>query len=98
MHFHYLMQSPLIDDSNLTCISAALDEFHANKHVIITAGVRWGKGNMTINNWYIPKLELMQNIVPSIGSSGVNTQWLKKCLNIYVFSCNCFSVSRGVGL
>ncbi|KAG1860979.1 hypothetical protein C8R48DRAFT_774239 [Suillus tomentosus] len=52
MHFHYLVQSPCIDDDNLARISAALDEFHANKHAIITAGVRWGKGNTTIDNWF----------------------------------------------
>jgi hypothetical protein len=75
MHFRYLVQSPCIDDDNLARISAALDEFHANKHAIITAGVRRGKGNTTIDNWYIPKLELMQNIVPSIRSSGVISQW-----------------------
>ncbi|KAG1765452.1 hypothetical protein EDD22DRAFT_775043, partial [Suillus occidentalis] len=75
MHFRYLMQSPCIDDDNLICISAALEKFHVNKHTIITAGVHQRKDNMAINNWYIPKLELMQNIVPSIHSSGVIGQW-----------------------
>ncbi|KAG2139639.1 uncharacterized protein EDB93DRAFT_1253055 [Suillus bovinus] len=75
MHFCYLVQSPHIDDDNLAHISAALDEFHVNKHAIITAGVCHGKGNTTIDNWYIPKLKLMQNIVPSICSSGIIGQW-----------------------
>ncbi|KAG0703857.1 hypothetical protein DFH29DRAFT_981702 [Suillus ampliporus] len=75
MHFRYLVQSPRIDDNDLARISAALDEFHANKHAIITASIRRGKGNTAINNWHIPKLELMQNIVPSIRSSGVIGQW-----------------------
>ncbi|KAG0693675.1 hypothetical protein DFH29DRAFT_881277 [Suillus ampliporus] len=75
LHFHYLVQSPRIDDHDIRRISAALAEFHANKHAIISAGVRQGKGRTVINNWHIPNLELMQNIVPSIHSSGVMGQW-----------------------
>ncbi|KAG1823934.1 uncharacterized protein BJ212DRAFT_1296451 [Suillus subaureus] len=75
MHFHYLMQSPHIDNDNLAHISAALDEFHVNKHAIITAGVHQGKGSTAIDNWHIPKIELMQSIVPSIHSSGMIGQW-----------------------
>ncbi|KAG1859854.1 hypothetical protein C8R48DRAFT_774570 [Suillus tomentosus] len=37
MHFRYLMQSLCIDDKNLGHITAALSEFHANKHAIIAA-------------------------------------------------------------
>ncbi|KAG1838120.1 hypothetical protein C8R48DRAFT_551905, partial [Suillus tomentosus] len=58
MHFRYLVQSPSIDDRDLTRITATLDEFHANKHAIIAAGVRQGKGGKVIDNWHIPKLEL----------------------------------------
>ncbi|KAG2125087.1 hypothetical protein DEU56DRAFT_744061 [Suillus clintonianus] len=75
MHFNYLVQSPCIDDKDLSRITAALDEFHANKHAIIAAGVRRGKGGKVIDNWQIPKLELMQSIVPSIRNSGVIAQW-----------------------
>ncbi|KAG0699464.1 hypothetical protein DFH29DRAFT_1001980 [Suillus ampliporus] len=75
LHFHYLMQSPHIDDHNIRHISAALADFHANKHAIISTGVCQGKGHTVINNWHIPKLELMQNIVPSICSSGIMGQW-----------------------
>ncbi|KAG1875904.1 hypothetical protein C8R48DRAFT_745572 [Suillus tomentosus] len=75
MHFCYLVQSLHIDDSNLAHISAALDEFHANKHEIITAGVHRGKGSTAIDNWHIPKLELMQSIIPSISNSGMIGQW-----------------------
>jgi hypothetical protein len=75
LHFHYLVQSPCINNDDVCRISAALDEFHTNKDAIINAGVRRGKGHTVINNWYIPKLELMQNIVPSIRSSGVMGQW-----------------------
>ncbi|KAG1812778.1 uncharacterized protein BJ212DRAFT_1276051 [Suillus subaureus] len=38
MDFCYLVQSPWIDDNVLRHISAALDEFHANKHAIIAGG------------------------------------------------------------
>ncbi|KAG2139769.1 hypothetical protein DEU56DRAFT_912033 [Suillus clintonianus] len=75
MHFRYLVQSPHIYNNDLAHISAALDEFHVSKHAIITAGIHWGKGNTAINNWHIPKLELMQNIVPSIHRSGIIGQW-----------------------
>ncbi|KAG1768243.1 hypothetical protein EV702DRAFT_979542, partial [Suillus placidus] len=75
LHFHYLVQSPRINDDDICRISAALDEFHANKDAIINAGVRRGKDHTVINNWYIPKLELMQSIMPSIRSSGVMGQW-----------------------
>ncbi|KAG1835925.1 hypothetical protein DFJ58DRAFT_719208 [Suillus subalutaceus] len=73
--FRYRVQSPRIDDDDIRRISGALDEFHSNKDSIIAAGVRRGKGNRPIANWHIPKLELMQNIVPSIRNSGVIRQW-----------------------
>ncbi|KAG1853809.1 hypothetical protein C8R48DRAFT_749594 [Suillus tomentosus] len=38
IHFHYLIQSPRINDHNIHRISAALDKFHANKHAIISTG------------------------------------------------------------
>ncbi|KAG2336846.1 hypothetical protein BDR05DRAFT_1005492 [Suillus weaverae] len=75
MQFHYLAQSPHLDDDNLKCISGTLQEFHANKDAIIDTGARWGKGNRPITHWHIPKLELMQSIVPSICTSGVTRQW-----------------------
>lgn len=75
MDFRYLVQSPQINDDDLIRISAALDEFHAYKDAIIAAGVRRGKGSKAINNWHIPKLELMQSVIPSIRNSGVTSQW-----------------------
>ncbi|KAG1887913.1 uncharacterized protein F5891DRAFT_1132056 [Suillus fuscotomentosus] len=50
MHFHYLIQSPHINDHDICRISAALDEFHANKHAIISTGVRRGKSRTVIDN------------------------------------------------
>ncbi|KAG1836785.1 hypothetical protein DFJ58DRAFT_846769 [Suillus subalutaceus] len=69
------LHSPSIDKNDLVRISAALNEFHANKDAIIDARVRRGKANKVISNWYIPKLELMQSVVPSIRNSGVTAQW-----------------------
>ena len=52
-----------------------LTDFHKHKDSILTADARRGKGNWLIDNWYIPKLELMQNIAPSVRHSGVAIQW-----------------------
>ncbi|KAG1838044.1 hypothetical protein DFJ58DRAFT_734059 [Suillus subalutaceus] len=75
MDFQYLVQSPVIDDIQLTRISTALEEFHANKDAIIDGGFCRGQRGGVIENWYIPKLELMQSIVPSIRNTGVSLQW-----------------------
>ncbi|KAG1884486.1 uncharacterized protein F5891DRAFT_971192 [Suillus fuscotomentosus] len=75
MDFRYLVQSPVIDDILLARISTALDHFHANKDAIIEGGFRRGQRGGVIENWYIPKLELMQSIVPSIRNTGVPLQW-----------------------
>ncbi|KAG1800382.1 uncharacterized protein HD556DRAFT_1430435 [Suillus plorans] len=75
MDFRYLIQSPVINDIQLTRISTALEEFHANKDAIIDGGFRRGQRGGVIENWYIPKLELMQSIVPSIRNTGVPLQW-----------------------
>ncbi|KAG2368012.1 hypothetical protein BDR07DRAFT_1372496 [Suillus spraguei] len=75
MQFRYLVQLPCIDEEDLKCISSTLAEFHAKKDAIIAAGARWGSGNRVINNWYIPKLELMQSIIASIHNSGIIGQW-----------------------
>lgn len=75
MQFCYLVQSPHLDDDDLRCISGALHEFHANKDAIIDAGACRGKGNRPITHWHIPKLELMQSVVPSICTSGITRQW-----------------------
>lgn len=75
MDFRYRVQAYRISDTDLTLISAALDDFHANKHAILEHGGRRGKGKKVIDNWYIPKLELMQSIVPSIKRVGATIQW-----------------------
>ncbi|KAG1846443.1 hypothetical protein F4604DRAFT_1936430 [Suillus subluteus] len=64
-----------VDKEDLKCISSTLAEFHTKKDAIIAAGAHWGSGNRVINNWYIPKLELMESIIASIHNSGVIGQW-----------------------
>ena len=74
MDFRYLAQSMQIDEQMCAKIDAALKEFHAHKNSIIAAGARRGK-NHVINNWYIPKLEFLQSVVPSIRTNGIALQW-----------------------
>lgn len=73
--FWYLSQAREIDDEGCAIISAVLDEFHQHKSAIIKAGARVGKGNRPIDNWYIPKLELMQSVVPNIRANGAPIQY-----------------------
>ncbi|KAF8801574.1 hypothetical protein BYT27DRAFT_7261911 [Phlegmacium glaucopus] len=74
MDFHYLAQSMQIDEPMCAKIDAALKEFHTHKDLIIAAGARRGK-NHVIDNWYIPKLEFLQSVVPSIRANGIALQW-----------------------
>ena len=75
MDFRYLAQSLVIDEDMCSRIENALQEFHRHKDSIISAGARQGKGRVVINNWYIPKLEFLQSVVPSIRANGVALQW-----------------------
>ena len=74
MDFRYSAQSMQIDEKLCGEIDAALKEFHAHKDSIIAAGARRGKGH-AIDNWYIPKLEFLQSVVPSIHANGIALQW-----------------------
>jgi hypothetical protein len=75
MDFRYLAQASVISAKTCRKISAALKNFHDHKHVILTCGARVGKRNRVIDNWYIPKLELMQSVVPNIHFNGVPIQF-----------------------
>jgi Plavaka transposase len=75
MDFRYLAQAPEISDQMCTEIDTALEEFHDYKHAIISAGARTGKGNRVIDNWFIPKLELLQSVTSNIRENGVAIQW-----------------------
>ena len=63
MDFRYLAQMPLFDEGVLIKITAAMQSFHNNKEAIISAGGR--------SHFEIPKLELLQHVVPSIRVLGV---------------------------
>ena len=75
MDFQYLTQAPEIFESISTEIDAALKEFHDHKHIIISSGAQTGEGNAIINNWYIPKLKLMQSVTSNIHKNGAAIQW-----------------------
>ena len=71
MDFWYRVQAYRIDANELQLITTALDTFHVNKQSILDYSAQQGKGNKLIDNWYISKLELMQNFVQSISQLGV---------------------------
>ncbi|KAI5997654.1 hypothetical protein F5J12DRAFT_725231 [Pisolithus orientalis] len=75
MDFQYRVQAYHIDNNNLCIISSVLDEFHVHKQLILDHGAQCGKGNKPIDNWHIPKLELMQSIIPSVKHVRVTIQW-----------------------
>ena len=66
MDFQYLAQAPVSDDGVNSKIKNALALFHQYKHSITKLGVQQGKGGTVIENWHIPKLELMQSVVGNI--------------------------------
>ena len=74
LDFRYFAQSPVIDEDMCSRIEASLALFHAHKQSIIDTGARVGKGG-AIENWYIPKLELMQSVVSNIQQNGAAIQW-----------------------
>ena len=67
LDFRYLAQMPSFDEGSLSKLDAALQTFHDNKEAIVSAGVR--------SHFEIPKLELLQHVVPSIQASGAVLQW-----------------------
>jgi hypothetical protein len=75
IEFRYLAQAPIIDDNVRTRIRNSLQAFHNNKQAILDAKARVGKGKKPIENWYIPKLEMMQSVDGNIQVNGVPRQW-----------------------
>jgi hypothetical protein len=75
MDFRYLAQAPEISDQICNEMDITLREFHDHKQAIILARGRTGKGNKVIDNWYIPKLELLQSVTSNIRENGVAIQW-----------------------
>ncbi|KIJ63917.1 hypothetical protein HYDPIDRAFT_29265 [Hydnomerulius pinastri MD-312] len=68
IEFRYLAQAPSFTDDSLVKVANALQEFHDHKDAIVCAGARK-------DSWGIPKLELLQSVVPSIHLSGAVMQW-----------------------
>ena len=74
LDFRYLAQSPRIGDNVCKRITDALGLFHLHKQAILDAGARWGKRG-SLDHFNIPKLELLQSVVPTIQLSGPPVQW-----------------------
>ncbi|KAG2100261.1 hypothetical protein BD769DRAFT_1291473, partial [Suillus cothurnatus] len=74
MDLRYLAQCPAPNDNLLACIDRSLSTFHEHKDVILTLGARMGT-KRPIENWYIPKLELLQSITSSTRKVGALIQW-----------------------
>ncbi|KAG1887977.1 uncharacterized protein F5891DRAFT_987934 [Suillus fuscotomentosus] len=74
MDLRYLAQCPAPDDNILACINQSLSTFHKHKDVILTLGARMGT-KKPIENWHIPKLELLQSITSSTHKVGALIQW-----------------------
>jgi hypothetical protein len=75
MDFRYLAQAPEISEQDCIHIDNVLRDFHDHKSSIISAGAQTGKGGNIIDNWFIPKLELLQSVSSSICENGVAIQW-----------------------
>jgi hypothetical protein len=73
--FRYYVQAPVIDERICGKLAAVLQTFHRHKDAILKAGARTGKGGQLIDNWYIPKLELLQSAVTQIRENGALIQW-----------------------
>jgi hypothetical protein len=75
MDFRYLAQAPVMDELTCDMILASLKEFHDHKTAVLDASARVGKRSNPINNWHIPKLELLQSVIPHIRANGAPIQW-----------------------
>ncbi|KAF8546496.1 hypothetical protein OG21DRAFT_1479667 [Imleria badia] len=74
MEFRYLSQAPAITSQTQDRIQVALNEFHDHKQAIVDLGLHRGQ-KMVMDHFHIPKLELMQHVVPSIMQIGSLLQW-----------------------
>ena len=68
LDFRYKAQAPVFTDHSLSDLANSLQEFHDHKDAIVQVGTRK-------DSWAIPKLELLQSIIPSIQLSGPIMQW-----------------------
>ena len=74
MEFRYLSQAPATTLCTRNRIQAALNKFYDHKQAIIDLGLHQGQ-KMEMDHFHIPKLELMQQVVPSITQVGSLLQW-----------------------
>jgi len=74
LDFHYMAQAKVINEATCGQIQKALNDFHLHKQAILDAGTCHGK-KKAILNWYIPKLEFLQSVVPNIQLNRVAIQW-----------------------
>ncbi|KAI6016873.1 hypothetical protein BKA83DRAFT_4128592 [Pisolithus microcarpus] len=76
MEFRYLSQATAITSMTCNKIRASLQEFHDHKDALIENGFRCGeKMKHVLKHWHIPKLELMQSVVPSVERVSSILQW-----------------------
>jgi hypothetical protein len=68
--FHYYSQAQKVMDAGITKLAACLQEVHDNKATLVEAGACG-----SLDHWWIPKLEMMLTVVPSISSMGAVGQW-----------------------
>ncbi|KAG1744030.1 uncharacterized protein EDB91DRAFT_1050772 [Suillus paluster] len=74
MEFRYLAQAPHFTNKQVVDLEHCLKVFHQLKQSIVDAGAQRGKGGGD-KPWVIPKLKLLQGVVPSIYSHGTVMQW-----------------------
>ena len=74
LDLRYLSQLLQVTENDLQAISTTLQLFHEHKEIITDLQLRVGKGG-PINNFEIPKLELLQSIVSCTRWSGTLPQW-----------------------
>ncbi|KAG1726017.1 uncharacterized protein EDB91DRAFT_1239705 [Suillus paluster] len=74
MEFKYLTEAPHFTKKQVVHLDCCLKVFHWLKQSIVDTGAWWGKGGGD-KPWAIPKLELLQGVVPSIYSHGTVMQW-----------------------
>jgi hypothetical protein len=75
LDLRYLSQLHNLDTDILNDVMKALQIFHDFKHTILNLGLRVGKSGNPMTHFEIPKLELLQSIVPCIMWSGALPQW-----------------------
>jgi hypothetical protein len=73
--FCYLAQRQSLTSSDLAKLTASLKEFHDHKQAILDARARLGSKNNLIDDFRIPKLELLQSLTSTTRLLGVAIQW-----------------------